>query len=146
MLRVSLDCKVFLDHPQNYRVCWRGSCPSLVRVSDKQNIQNKPEKTRVRQNRLDWFRGWSKVSRCKKKDQKKTENYTKRNKGSNLDHLFPGNDARKRGLLTLYNRIKLQIDLQSGQVSRHSQGTLLPSSGEYKVSNPWNKCVMQELI
>jgi hypothetical protein len=26
----------------------------------------------------------------------------------------------------------------SGQVSRRSQGTLLPSSGEPKVSNPWN--------
>jgi hypothetical protein len=36
---VSLACKVFLDHPKNYRVCWRGSCPSPARVSDKQNIQ-----------------------------------------------------------------------------------------------------------
>jgi hypothetical protein len=26
----------------------------------------------------------------------------------------------------------------SGQITRHSQGTLLPSSGEPKVSNPWN--------
>jgi hypothetical protein len=28
--------------------------------------------------------------------------------------------------------------LASGQVSRRSQGTLHPSSGEPKVSNPWN--------
>jgi hypothetical protein len=51
---VSLACKVFLDHPQNYQVCWRGSHPSPIRVSDKQNIQkrkgkNKSKKTRVRQ-------------------------------------------------------------------------------------------------
>jgi hypothetical protein len=39
-------------------------------------------------------------------------------------------------LLTVYNRIKLQVDLQ--QVSHCIQGTLLPSSGEPKVSNPWN--------
>jgi hypothetical protein len=39
VLRVSLAYKVFLDHPQNYQVCWRGSRPSPVRVSDKQNIQ-----------------------------------------------------------------------------------------------------------
>jgi hypothetical protein len=38
VLRVSLASKVFLDRPQNYRVCWRGSRPSPVRVSDKQNI------------------------------------------------------------------------------------------------------------
>jgi hypothetical protein len=43
----------------------------------------------------------------------KTANYTKNNKRSNLDHLFPGNGARKRGLLTVYNRIKLQVDLQA---------------------------------
>jgi hypothetical protein len=34
----------------------------------------------------------------------------------------------------------------SGQIPRRSQGTLLPSSGEPKVSNPWNNCVMQLLI
>jgi hypothetical protein len=61
---VSLACKVFLDHPQNYQVCCRGSRPSPVRVSDKQNIQkmknkNKSKKTRVRQTRLDWFWEWS---------------------------------------------------------------------------------------
>jgi hypothetical protein len=30
--------------------------------------------------------------------------------------------------------------------SFNSQGTLLPSSGEPKVSNPWNKCVTQKMI
>ena len=31
MLLVSFACKFFLDHPQNFRVCWRGSRPSPVR-------------------------------------------------------------------------------------------------------------------
>jgi hypothetical protein len=58
VLCYSLDYKVFLDHPQNYRVCCRGRRPSPIRVSDKQNIQktknkNKSKKTRVRQTRLD---------------------------------------------------------------------------------------------
>jgi hypothetical protein len=60
VLRVSLACKVFLDHPQNYRVCWRGCRPFPVRVSNKQNMhklesKNKSMKTRVRQARLDLF-------------------------------------------------------------------------------------------
>ena len=31
VLRVSFACKVFLDLPQKFRVCWRGSRPSPVR-------------------------------------------------------------------------------------------------------------------
>jgi hypothetical protein len=58
VLHVSIACKVFIDHPQNYQVCWRGSRPSPVRVSNKENIykmknRNKSKKTRVRQTRLD---------------------------------------------------------------------------------------------
>jgi hypothetical protein len=49
-------------------------------------------------------------------------------------------------LLTVNNCIKVRSWLASVQVSRRSQGTLLPSSGEPKVSNLWNKCVTQELI
>jgi hypothetical protein len=49
-------------------------------------------------------------------------------------------------LLTVNNYIKVRLWLASGQVSRRSQGTLLPSSGAPKVSNPWNKCVTQNLI
>jgi hypothetical protein len=37
----------------------------------------------------------------------------KSNKRSNLDHLFPGNDARKRGLLTVNSCIKVHLDLQA---------------------------------
>jgi hypothetical protein len=49
-------------------------------------------------------------------------------------------------MLTVNSCIKVHLWLVSGQVSRRSQGTLLPSSDEPKVSNPWNKCVTQELI
>jgi hypothetical protein len=51
-----------------------------------------------------------------------------------------------RRVLTVNSCIKFRLWLASGQVSRRSQGILLPSSGEPKVSNTWNKCVTQELI
>jgi hypothetical protein len=53
VLRVSLARKVFLDHPQNYWVCWRGSQPSPVRVSDKQNMKKQKVKTNLRKLGLD---------------------------------------------------------------------------------------------
>jgi hypothetical protein len=53
VLCVSLACKVFLDHPQNYWICWRGSRPSPVRVSDKQSIQKQKVKTNIRNLGLD---------------------------------------------------------------------------------------------
>jgi hypothetical protein len=34
----------------------------------------------------------------------------------------------------------------SGQIPLHSQGTLLPSSGEPKVSNPWNNVQRKDSI
>jgi hypothetical protein len=55
----------------------------------------------------------------KEKPKENMKIYTKSNKRSNLDHLFPGDGIRKRGMLTVYIRIKLQVDLQ---------GTLLPSN------------------
>jgi hypothetical protein len=61
-----------------------------------------------------------------KKNQKKTKNYTKSNKRLNLDHLFPGNGARKRGMLTVYIRIKLQLDLQADKSSVVVNGPFLP--------------------
>jgi hypothetical protein len=105
--------------------------------------KNKSKKTRVRQTRLDWFWGWSKISRCKKKNQKKTENYTKSNKRSNLDHLFPGNGARKRGLLTVYNRIKLQVDMQVDKSPAVVKGPFFPRvvNPRYRIrgTNVWCK-------
>jgi hypothetical protein len=49
-------------------------------------------------------------------------------------------------VLIVNSCIKVCLDLQADKSPRRSQGTLLPSSGEPKVSNPWNKCVMQEMI
>jgi hypothetical protein len=43
-----------------------------------------------------------------KEKQKKLKITRKGNKKSNLDHLFPGNGARKRGLLTVNNYIKVR--------------------------------------
>src|SRR6185437_1948752 len=31
VLLVFFACKFFLDHPQNFRICWRGSRPSPIR-------------------------------------------------------------------------------------------------------------------
>jgi hypothetical protein len=50
----------------------------------------------------------------------------KSNKRSNLDHLFPGNGARKRGLLTVYNRIKLQVDLHADKSPVVVKGPFFP--------------------
>jgi hypothetical protein len=48
---------------------------------------------------------------AKRKTKRKLKIFLKSNKRSNLDHLFPGNGARQRGLLTVYMRIKLRLDL-----------------------------------
>jgi hypothetical protein len=45
-------------------------------------------------------------------------------------------------------RLSYQISygFASGQIPRRSQGTLLPSSGESKVSNPWNNVQCKDSI
>jgi hypothetical protein len=60
------------------------------------------------------------------KNQKKSKNYTKSNRRSNLDHLFPGNNTRKRGLLTVYIHIKVQLDLQVDKSSIVVKGPFFP--------------------
>jgi hypothetical protein len=44
----------------------------------------------------------------------------------NLDHLFLDNGAKKRGLLTVYIRIKVQVDLQADKSSIVVKGPLFP--------------------
>jgi hypothetical protein len=61
-----------------------------------------------------------------KEKPKKLKIFTKNNKISNLDHMFPGNGARKRGLLTVYMRIKLRLDLQADKSSVIVKGTFFP--------------------
>jgi hypothetical protein len=43
-----------------------------------------------------------------------------------LDCLFPGNGARKRGLLTVYYRIKVHMDLQADKSSVVVKGPFFP--------------------
>jgi hypothetical protein len=44
-----------------------------------------------------------------KRKTKRNLKITKGNKKSNLDHLFPRNGARKRGLLTINSYIKVRL-------------------------------------
>jgi hypothetical protein len=55
----------------------------------------------------------------------------KSNKRSNLDHLFPGNGARKRGLLTVNICIKVRLDLQADKSPVVVKGPFFP-----RVVNP----------
>jgi hypothetical protein len=59
-------------------------------------------------------------------NQKKTENYTKSNKRSNLDHLFHGNGARKTGLLMVNSCIKVCLDLQADKSPVIAKGPFFP--------------------
>jgi hypothetical protein len=53
VLRVSLACKVFLDHPQNYWVCWRGSRPSPLEFAINKIYKKRKIKTNLRKLGLD---------------------------------------------------------------------------------------------
>jgi hypothetical protein len=72
-----------------------------------------------------------KIKRSKRKIKIKTENNNKRNTRLNLDYLFPGNGARKRGLLTVYIRVKVQVDLQADKSPVVVKGPFFP-----RVVNP----------
>jgi hypothetical protein len=83
-----------------------------------------------------------------KKIKRKTEktNSQKSDTRLDLDCLFPGNGARKRGLVDGVYSYQTSYGFASGQIPRRSQGTLLPSSGEPKVSNPWNNVQRKDSI
>jgi hypothetical protein len=49
----------------------------------------------------------------------------------NLDHLFPDNGARKRGLLMVYIHVKVQVDLQADKSPVVVKGPFFP-----RVVNP----------
>jgi hypothetical protein len=69
-----------------------------------------------------------KVKRCKKKIKGKTEKKHSQKSDTRLDIdcLFPGNGARKRGLLTVYIRIKLHMDLQADKSPVIVKGPFFP--------------------
>jgi hypothetical protein len=55
-----------------------------------------------------------KIKRCKRKIKRKTEKYLQESDTrSDLDCLFPDNNARKMGLLTVNSCIKVRLDLQA---------------------------------
>jgi hypothetical protein len=74
----------------------------------KLESKNKSIKIRVRQTRLDVFEDDQNLVDAKK-TKRKLKIRRKGNKKSNLDHLFPGNSARKRGLLTVNSCIKVRL-------------------------------------
>jgi hypothetical protein len=78
-----------------------------------------------------------KIKRCKRKVKRKTKNIRKHKLDRILYYLFPGNGARKRGLLTVDCHIKVRLDLQANKSSVVVKGPFFLKC-EPKVSNPWN--------
>jgi hypothetical protein len=72
------------------------------------------------------FEDDQKLVDAKGKTKRKLNIFTKSNKRSNLDHLFPGNGARKRGMLMVYMRIKFRMDLQADKSSIVAKGPFFP--------------------
>jgi hypothetical protein len=73
-----------------------------------------------------------KVKRCKIKLKEKLKtNSQKSDTRLDLDCLFPGNGARKRGLLKVYNCIKVNMDLQANKSPVVVKGPFFP-----RVVNP----------
>jgi hypothetical protein len=72
------------------------------------------------------------VKRCKRKVKRKTEKYSQKSDTRlDLDCLFPGNGARKRGLLMVDYRIKVHMDLQADKSTVVVKGPFFP-----RVVNP----------
>jgi hypothetical protein len=69
-----------------------------------------------------------KVKRCKRKSKEKLKKSDTR---LDLDCLFPGNGARKRGLLTVDYHIKVHMDLQADKSPVVVKGPFFP-----RVVNP----------
>jgi hypothetical protein len=61
-----------------------------------------------------------------KKNQKKNRKYSQMQARLNLDYLFPGNGARKRGLLMVDYCIKVRLDLQADKSSIVVKGPFYP--------------------
>jgi hypothetical protein len=55
-------------------------------------------------------------------------------------------NSQKKGLVDGRLSYQSSYGFASGQIHRRSQGILLPSSGEPKVSNPWNNVQCKDSI
>jgi hypothetical protein len=64
------------------------------------------------------------------------------------EELSRGSVGRTAAWAAVDGRLSYQSSygFASGQIPRHSQGTLLPSSGEPKASNPWNNVQCKDSI
>jgi hypothetical protein len=63
---------------------------------------------------------------AKRKTKRKLKITKRQYKKSNLDPLFPGNGARKRGLLTVNSCIEFCLDLQAGKSPVVVKGPFFP--------------------
>jgi hypothetical protein len=61
-----------------------------------------------------------------KKNQEKNWKYSQKQTTLNLDYLLPGNDTRKKGLLTVNSCIKVCLDLQADKSSVVVKGPFFP--------------------
>jgi hypothetical protein len=61
-----------------------------------------------------------------KENLKENRKSQKGNKRSSLDHLFPGNGTRKRGLLMVNSCIKVRLDLQEDKSPVVVKGPFFP--------------------
>jgi hypothetical protein len=85
-----------------------------------------------------------KVKRCKRKQKEKLKNI---HKEAILDWILIAYSpamAPKKGLVDGVYSYQTSYGFASEQIPCRSQGTLLPSSGEPKVSNPWNNVQCKE--
>jgi hypothetical protein len=86
------------------------------------------------------------VKRCKRKSKEKLKNiHKKSDTRSDLDCLFPGNSARKKGLVDSVYSYQSSFGFASGQIPRRSQGTLLPLSVRTQGIESVEQCAMQGL-
>jgi hypothetical protein len=61
-----------------------------------------------------------------KKNQEENKKYSQTQTRLNLDYLFPGNGARKRGVLTVDCCIKVHLNLQADKSSVVVKGPFFP--------------------
>jgi hypothetical protein len=73
-----------------------------------------------------YFEDYQGLVDAKRKTKGKLKITRKGNKKSNLDHLFPGNGARKRGLLTVNSCIEFRLDLQADKSPVVVKGPFFP--------------------
>jgi hypothetical protein len=79
------------------------------------------------------------------KNQEKNWKYSQTQTRLNLDYLFPGNGARKRGFLTVNSCIKVRLDLQADKSSVVVKGSFFPQVWTQGIESV-EQCVTQDLI